>query len=183
VSTFLRGFLTAAPEADGLLTPRGEVFERFEPGAGPNFDGPVIVVVDETMLSAPEFVAAALVDNGRAIAFASRPTGAGGNQRWVARDRVCPPGVRRDERLLSECLPAAAAAAMKELGVTGFGYSAAIGVRVRGDGNVGPYIEDEGLTPQVEYRIGERDLREGFAPMRDNILATLRSLAARNRPR
>jgi C-terminal processing protease CtpA/Prc len=173
--TSLLRFFLERPGEPGLTPPHGELFETFTPDTarGPPFEGPILVLVDEVTLSAPEFGAATLADNGRATLFGKPTAGAGGNQRWIARDSVCPPNVARDERVLSECVPRGVSGAMKRLGILGFGYTATLGVRVNGDGSIGDVIENRGVTPQIEYQVSERDLREGFAPLRQRIVREL----------
>jgi hypothetical protein len=178
VTDFFQFFLEQpAAGAQSLLSPHYEIQEAVVPDAslGPAFQGPLLLLIDEETLSAPEFLAAALVDGGRAEAFGTRTSGAGGDQRWISRDRVCPQGQDRDERLFTECVPKKISGIMRNLGVAGFGYTVTLGVRVLADGTLGEKIENRGVSPQIEYAVTESDLRESFRPMAARIVRVLRS--------
>jgi C-terminal processing protease CtpA/Prc len=146
-------------------------------GRGPTFSGPLLLLIDELNLSAAEYVAATLVDNRRAVAFGAPTSGAGGDQRWIGPDRLCPPGHRLADELYAECMPQEIGPIVQALGVSGLAYTITLGRRVFADGSLGEVIENRGVAPQVEYRITADDLRSGFEPMRARIVQALAELA------
>jgi hypothetical protein len=159
----------------GLTAPHVTLLDEVAPNAASPAMAkvPLLVLIDELNVSAPEFVAAALKDSGRARLFGITTSGSGGDQRRLSRDKVCARAASEGDLPYSECVPASVAAAMKALGIMSFGYTIAMGVRRTGI-STPQYVENVGVTPDVDYAVTAEDLRSGFEPYRVALLAALK---------
>jgi hypothetical protein len=153
---FLAGQPT--PEDHSRLTePHASVQDYYQP-SGRRFGGKIVMLIDELVISAPEFVAATLKDNGLGVLFGQQTAGAGGTQRMVQRDHRC--GGEPDP--FTPCVTREVADDMKALGVTSFSYTVTLGVRRGADGQAREYIENIGVKPDTTYDITVDDLQHGM---------------------
>jgi hypothetical protein len=166
---FFRFLAERARGSAGLTAPFYEFQAAVEPARAP-FDRPILLLIDELNISAAEYVAATLVDSGRATSLGRTTSGAGGDQRSVVPERVCPPGRTHAEDPFAECVPPEVAAAMKSVGVASMSYTVTVGQRPSGP------IENVGVAPKHEYAVTAEDLRSDFAPMKRRVLDVLSTL-------
>ncbi len=177
---FLESLASQPAPAEGVaLTPLHYQFQpTIEPqptAAGNRFTGPMVLLIDALDISAADYVAATLADNDRATLVGVTTSGAGGDQRDVAADRVC--GAGRPNPF-APCVSAEVSKLMKRFGIASLAYTITLGHRVRGDGtSVGP-IENAGVAPHVPLAISAEDLRSNFAPYRARVIDVLRAARA-----
>lgn len=163
---------TALQSKEGSFTePLPQILPSIEPGKDP-FTGKILVVTDEMTISAPEFAAAALLDNGRAETFGATTMGAGGDQRCFLADAE----VGRPPELFQLKQDANLSALMREAGIAKFCVTATVGLRVNSKGDIiGPF-ENFGVPAGVTYTVTHDDLAGGYRGYRAALLKSLDEL-------
>ncbi len=116
--------------------------EKIVPSARP-YTGDLVVLINEVTFSAPEFLAAIMQDNKRALIFGSRSAGAGGLVRRVPSDL--------EDRLGME-LTLTWTLARRMNGVP---------------------IENRGVQPDQTHELTVDDIRSNYSPYRDALLSAV----------